>query len=1119
MTKFNLITGNRAENLVLAMVMDLKRPLVSPLDPEIVVVHSKGMERWISLEIAKKHGICANLRFPFPNTFMHEILQKILPDRADEFAFGAEVMAWRIMERIRERLPDLIEQEIFAPVRVYLDHAHSDLKPYQLARQIGVTFEQYLLFRPDWIFRWEAGKEPENWQAALWREIVPGYETIHRAALGRAILERLRDRSLADQIGEILPPRVSIFGIPTLPPFHLQVLDAIAAYTEVNLYMLNPCREFWGDIKSRQEMRRIEQKSGLAVVGNDLGEDLYLEEGNPILAALGKQGRDFFNLIQELISGYNDISDDPDLKDAFFLDPGEETLLGAIQHDLLYLVDRTRGRAGNGDSDAGGKSIISLDDDSIRIHACHSPMREAEILHDQLLEIFKKNPDLSPNDVLVMTPEIEKYAPYIQAVFDRREDDPLKIPFTIADQSYRTESRIIDVFLQILDLRGSRFGAAQVLSILETPSVYGKFGLTESDLDLIREWIAKTRIRWGIDRENRKKLDLPDLPENTWQAGLDRLLLGYAMIGNESRMFEDILPFDDMEGEAAQVLGRFIGFTEKLFDRVGALEGKKSLSGWAELLREMIGDFFESTEENEIELGKISAQLLRMKETAEQAGYEGETDIHAVKAHLGGVFTREGFGFGFISGAVTFCAMLPMRSIPFKVICMIGMNSDSFPRRDVRPAFDLMAKAPRIGDRSLRNEDRYLFLESLLSARERLYISHVGYDIKDNSEIPPSVLVSELTDYIEKGFAAPEKKIMDHVRTAHRLQPFSPEYFRGDEEERFSFSRTHCEAAKGLQGKQKPLPPLFPKPLEPPEKEWRTVKITDLRRFLRNPAQFLLERRLNLRLEETLAALPEKEPFSLDNLERYLIGNDLVEKGLSEPDVDIGEYYRIKKACGELPLGEVGNCVFKELRRGTEGFIGKMGICLAGKPLEPLDVDLRIGDFRVLGRIDGIYPEQLIRYRYAGIKAKDRLRIWIDHLVLNIAGPKEYPKRSMLAGRNGKEWTACAYGAAGDAEALLEKILSVYWQGLQSPVPFFPETAYAYANELRKKNGDAAAALSAARTKWNGVPSRKIPGDTDDAFFGLCFGHLEDPLDDLFAAHAVAIFDPILQLEEEVKQP
>jgi len=990
-----------------------------------------------------------------------------------------------------EILPSCVTRPGFESLRIYLGDTLANLKRFQVSERIADTFDQYLLFRPEMIFRWESGKE-DHWQAVLWREMVKGSEVKHRAALGRAFLEAIEEPS-TEMKG--LPERVLVFGISALPRFHMRLLAGISRIREVNLFLMNPCREYWGDILSDREMKRTAARQGT----QDLSvEELHLEKGNSLLASMGTLGRDFFDLVNEF-----ECEEFPSFKD-----PGADNLLCCLQSDILNLREGQQG--------LDGKKTVAAHDTSVQIHSCHSPMREIEVLRDQLLDMFERDPGLLPKDILVMTPDIETYAPYIQAVFDSPRDDPGRIPFSISDRSIRKESEIIDTFLAILDLHGSRFGASAVFSILESPALQRKFGFLEMDLDLVRRWVRETRIRWGIDGQSRAQLDLPELGENTWQAGLDRLMLGYAMPGQDESMFGGVLPYDHIEGSEASVLGRLLEFTELLFTHVTSLGQARSLDGWSRTLTGLLEGFFVPDEDTEREMQMIRCALNDLGNMSAYCGsvLDEEIDVNVIRWYLRHYLESEGFGFGFITGGVTFCAMLPMRSIPCKIICLVGMNGDAYPRQAKPLGFDLMARHPQPGDRSRRNDDRYLFLEAMLSARENLYISYVGQSIQENSLIPPSVLVSELMDYIEHGFTIQGEKILENIFTRHRLQAFSPAYFK-ENERLFSYSEENLQAAQCiLKAREVPVP-FISSGLTDPEEEWKMVDFADFCAFFGNPARFVLKRRLGIHLEERASILEEREAFDIKGLERYLLEENLVERRLAGGNLK--DFLPFIRASGRLPHGTPGDCMYEDLTRGVERFVERTGPYIREISLEPLEVDLGISGFRLAGRIDAIYPERLLHYRYAGVKPRDRLRIWIHHLALNSLMADGYPRTSVLAGLRPKggetEWAAWEYSPVENSEEILGRLLEQYWAGLVRPLHFFPDSSWTYAHMILEKNKPGENALSSARKTWTGSEYNR--GECEDPSYQRCFRNT-DPLDSEFRRIAEEVFSPLIEQQREI---
>lgn len=1086
MTGIKLFTGNRMEVLVGALAEVLRADPVPPLESEIIVVQSKGMERWLSMELARYHGIAANYAFPFPNAFVGHLFRQVLADAPERSPFDPDIMTWRIMQR----LPDLISRPEFERLRNYLGKDGELLKQFQLSERVADLFDQYLLFRPEMIGRWEKG-QGTHWQAVLWRELVRGHEGEDRTGLGEKFISEL---SALETAPESFPERVSVFGISALPRFHVRILSALSPFTDINLFLMNPCREYWGDILAGWEMKR---RMAGGKPGRSSENDLHLERGNSLLASMGTLGRDFFDLIQELESR----------EFPLFIDSGEESLLSCLQSDILNLRER-------GPEE---KTPLSSEDQSLQIHSCHSPMREMEVLQDRLLDLFERHGDLTPGDILVMCPDIENYAAYIQAVFDIPREDPRWIPFTIADRSIRHESGIIQTFMSILDLQGGRFGASHVLAVLESAAVQRRFGIDEQDLEMIRQWVGETGIRWGIDEKTRQAFGISAFRENTWVAGLERLLLGYALPGGDERMFGHILPYDQVEGTQGRILGAFLDFTGRLFEHVTALEIHRTPGDWAKIFFGLIDTFFATEEHSEREIQVLRDVINTLEEGAGFGSFEyRETvDLALIKWHLGRSFERQGFGFGFLSGGLTFCAMLPMRSIPFEIICLVGMNGDAYPRQSRPLGFDLMAKRPRPGDRSRRDDDRYLFLEALLSARKSLYISYVGQDIQDNTLIPPSVLVSEILDYVEQGFGTDKKSVSDAIVTRHRLQAFNPEYF-SDSRTHFSYSRENCDAARCLLSPPERPMPFISDGLSEPEESWRTVGLEDLAGFFANPARYLLTRRLGLHLEERTSVLEEKEAFDLHGLERYILENSLVEKKLSGRD--LLDSLAPVRASGRLPPGSVGEVVYERMVRGIEAFAGKLGPLRTGQVLDAMELDLSVSGFRITGRIEPIFRERLLQYRYARLKPKDFIRLWIYHLTLNTQGREGYPEISTLAGldpedRKDAAWAAWEFDALEDSEEILSSLLEIYREGLMRPLHFFPDTAWTLAVQVVEKKKKPREAFGKVMKTWEG--GDYIRGEGEDPYYRLCF---KDgiPLNEDFERLTLKILSPLLERRKKM---
>ena len=1089
---FNLITSNYLENLADRLAEVVAAPLPSPLEREIILVQSKGMERWISMRLAEKLGVWANAWFPFPNAFVHEMFRRLLPEYQStaENPYEQGRLAWYIMRH----LPGLCDRPDFADIRRYLDKDASAIRRYQLSCHCARLFDQYLAYRPEMIVEWESNAGVTDgdarWQAALWNAVQSDIGVDHAARLHHAFLAHL-ERGMVDR--SLLPARISVFGIPSLPDFHLSILAALGRYTEVNLFLFTPSRELWDYIASSREKNRLLIGRYDAAMPE---EELHLESGNSLLASLGGLGRDF---CARLHAGIAD-------EQGCYADPPATTMLGRIQADILDLIDR-------GATAEDPRVAIDASDTSLRIHSCHTPLREIEVLHDNLLAMFERMPDLMPRDILVMSPDIETYAPFIQAVFDNPGSEATRIPYAVADRSMRVKNACAAAFSNILHLPDGRLESSTVTGLLDSPAVAQRLGLDAQDIEAARRWIHESGIRWGADAEHRRSLDLPAFGENSWRSGLDRLLMGYAMPGNNKALFGDILPYDELEGSDGRILGALVDFADRIFAFRQQSEQEQTLAGWSRTLLQLL-DGCLSAEGEEQEFGAIRSAIMDLEKIQRTTGFVDRASFQIVRTHLDEALNRVWAGdHGFLSGGVTFCAMVPMRSIPFKVICLLGMNDDAFPRSERVRGFDLMARAPRPGDRSMRADDRYLFLEALLCARAAFHISYVGQSVRDNAEKPPSVAVSELIDYCEQAFMPSgdaDTAVAAHIVIKHRLQAFHPAYFSHGNDRGatlFSYSADDCAAAQQA-GKDIAPPLLFDAPLARPPQEFKTVDIGLLADFISAPQRFLLRRRLGIVIDDRPCNTEDTEPFALEGLDRYELGQELLDRRLRGADAKA--LHDVARGKGILPCAGAGESQFAALLGDVDGFIRRLQTHDLLQQQEGTAIDLQIDDFHIQGRIPDFGVHGIRMYRFASIKPKDRLQAWIMHCAFSASDVPKTVGETLLAGKD----AVLHYAPIGNAREVLSGLLQLYWQGLCAPLKFFPRSSHAYAEIMMRKN-DPKQAMKAAYTQWLSSDFRKQPGEEDDPDIRCCFRGII-PLDDDFAHNTMTVFNPLLATEQEI---
>lgn len=1067
------IASNRLERLADLLAARVAEGLDDPLAGEVIVVQSRGMATWLEQRIADRNGVSFGCRFPFPRHLFFEALKAVDPAAVPDDAFSPERLVWRIHAELM-RIADGPRDSDRDAIRGYLENDPVGLRGFQLARRLARLFDDYITYRPDMLLEWESGGEnlPDadaRWQAALWQRLVGKGPARHLGRLGNDLFRRLKE---SDESLPELPARLSVFGVSSLAPFYLQLFDALAHRCEVTFYRLEPCADYWGDIRTLRESVRAE---GLAAGEN--GE----ERGHRLLGAWGRQGREFQKQVLEFDWDPGD--------DEQFREPTDKTLLAQLQRGILHI--------GQDESDLR----FEKPDDSVQVRVCHGPIRELQVLRDHLLRWFSES-DLTPRDVLVLTPSIEQYAPLIPAVFGAEP----RIPYSVADRSRRSGSPLAGAFLRLLALGGSRLAATEVFALFDIPAIRRRFGFESADIDTIREWLREAPVWWGLDESARVDLGFGAEAVGTWRRGMDRLLLGYAMEPRTARLFAGIPPMAGISGERAALAGRLAEFLATLEEHLSAWRTPRSPAGWSAELNRTFDAFFAPDREEIDEVAVIREALAfpEATQTGEAAsGVRLEVIAEALRVILE---TSESRG-GFLSGGVTFCALQPMRSVPALVICVLGLDDDAFPRRPVVAEFDLMARYPRAGDASRGEDDRYLFLETLLSARDRLYLSYSGLSVRDNAESPPSVVVSDLLDSITDTHGdETATAIVEH----HRLHPWSMDYFRGGPLQ--TFSRSAADAAGLLAGPREQPGPFCARPLPAPaaESELVSVDLADLKAFLRNPAAFFCERRLGLRLGKPREDLPDRELFLLESLARYDLRAGLLDHFLEDGRHD-NMPVDLWAGTGCLPLGPAGRLALEKEAAVMTALGTSVRAARGTAPAQTEEIALNVGRFEIRGAIGELYPSAPVRARPGKVRPYDRLTMWADLLVLqtlrNSQGTAESPVVGKFIGMDEKDQPrAETYRAPANAPAVLLDLLNLFKEGRNRPVPLIPKAGYAFAKTFR---ADPVRARADASKEWHGGEYNN--GESEDPYFAQCFARYGgDPFDDEFESVSLRVFEPLM---------
>ena len=1052
---FLIHASHRLETLAARLADEMRQRPGDPLLAERIVVPHPALGHWLRLQLAIQLGIAAHLRIELPAEFAWAAMREAVPTLSAVPVFEPVYLRWRIFERLGRWDSD---DEIAS----YLADGDAR-KRFELADRLAIAYDRCLVFRPDSIRAWQQGESPQ-WHARLWAELVAD----------EVAGQQLRNRHWIDAIDgyrgalvvQAARPRVSFFAVATMSPSFLSMLRLATAVVDVHLFLLSPRRDFWSNVPARQ-------------AGG------YYAERNELLEAWGRPARDMQALLgPEHAQPAAVVADQPEAQDR----PPADTCLGTVQAEMF---------------DAAATSVPLGPDDSIQVHVCHSPAREVEVLHDRLLGVFDSHPDIQPADVLVLTPDLDTYAPIIAAVFGAAD----RIRFQIGRRRFN-EGAALTAFLDLLELPGSRYTANAVLAPLRAASVRARFGIGESDLEGIRDAVRRAGIRWGRDAAHRTELGVPASPNHNWHHGLRRLLLGYAIDADADAdvLIDDITPcaldrWGFRSGAADyERLGRFLRYCELMFALNDWSQDAHRPSEWATRLRgEVLDGFFAADRNWTPEVGRELSAVARLIDDfaaeCDRAGTNTPVPFDVLRDVLSEHAAATTRGVARLADGVTVAGLTVGQALPAKVVCAVGMNDGAFPRRPAPMPFEFLARlfgedARQLGDRDVRDDDRFAFLEAVLAARRCLLLTYTGRDLQEDKPIPPSVVVSELTEYLDRRFPdAAGNGGPERWQTRHPLQPFSPRYFQSDEPALFSYSAPMAAAATAL-GAAGGVPDRFAGELTagPAAREIEELELEELIRFAVSPSKHFVRHRLGLHLDVRDDELDDDEPFHLDALQAWQLKSDLVDWG--KP----GEVRaaRLAAAGGLLPPGNMADIQHRESAGEVAGL--QEALLPYQDHTATAEVDVVIGGTRIVGVVKRFQGEksELVWWRIGAVRGKDRIEMWLRLLALTVA--RDYPLTAYLFGSKRGETSTLTGPSPERARELLGDWVAVWREGQRKPLPFFAQTSW----EWTAKQSTSAVASAWTGTTWS---------EGNDAVHQMIFGN--DPVDDSFQDLASRLLGPL----------
>jgi exodeoxyribonuclease V gamma subunit len=1137
----------------------LAHPAGDPFEREFVVVPARGVERWLTQRLSHRlgtgrsgpgefggDGVCAGIRFLSPSSLI-----ALLLDRERDDPWAPDRLVWPLLRAIDASL----DEPWAATLARHLGHhdtgEDAELRHgrrYSLARRLATLFASYAVQRPALVAAWSgpdregpdregpdgdgpdregpdrAGPDTDGlgsplaadltWQPELWRRLVA---EVAAPAPDQRLAETL-DRLRAGDPRLDLPARLSLFGHTRIPASEAQLLAAVAERRDVHLWLPQASLTAWdavAPLAAHGVVRRADDASVEAIE-------------HPLLASLGRDARELQRIVGPLVD-----VDDPIGPAA----PGRASVLGWLQADL-----RANTRP---DASTRLARIVQPADRSLQVHACHGPSRQIDVLREVLVGLLEDDPTLEPRDIVVMCPDIETFAPLIQAGFglgDVVADEAggghpaHQLRVSLADRSLASTNPLLAVATALVELAGGRVTATEVLDLLAAEPVRRRFALDDRDLERVTGWVRAAGVRWGLDAAHRAPFAMQHFGHNTWRAGLDRILVGVAMSADEFGHLGAALPLDDVASSDIELVGRLGEFLDRLEHCVTRLDAASRLDSWLDALVDAVRSLADVPPQDAWQVSQFEREFARAAAAAQPSsgnvsGGPGRAEtalrLPDVRAVLRALVVARPTRANFRTGTLSVCTLVPMRSVPHRVVCLVGLDDGLFPRVSTIDGDDVLARAPVTGERDPRSEDRQLLLDAVMAAGDTLVVCYTGADEHTGAPRPPAVPLDELIDAAARTAGTDPARTRQQILTRHPLQPYDARNLRVGglivAPEPFSFDRTAEAGARAGAGPRHPPPAFLPGPLPAAVDDQPgagDLNLADLKDFFTHPARHFLRNRLQvgvpLEHDEVLTAIP----IELDALQKWGVGDRLLREVLAGHDpvgLMTAEHLR-----GTLPPGQLGEADFHKITTQVQGLMTQTAPLRAGTA-RVLDVAVALGDGRMLtGTVGGVFGTRIVSVGYSSLRARQRLLSWLDLLVLTVARPDE-------------AWTAHAVGnaRAGPTRALagplderardwLTDLVALYDAGQCAPLAAPLKTACGWAEgHVQEQMGSDRTAVDVACAAWVTDPNSAlgIPGEDADAWHRRAFGDsasLDVLLEAGLAEVAWRIWGPLLSGAEKV---
>ncbi len=1071
--------GNQVEWLAKVLAEQLRLQPPGPFQTIDVVVNTWPTSRWLSEQLAVVNGISAEVRFPFPGSLLRRLTRIILgiePDADDPWK--ASHLVWHVLEL----LPSFLEKEEAAPLRDWLRSRASETDQlnhdeWTLVYNIAKTFDDYALYRPELINEWlyaddlhvDPYKKLPNslrWQPSLIRLLG---KRIITEPFGIQIRKAIYKLHSGGGFVDHLPSDIRFFAISSLARVQIELIQALSGVMNVQMFVLTPCSDLWQRCRSRRE------KLGISWIKPLDGE--WFVEAPRLEAILGRMGAEF----QQLVEGTGEVQLGESRVGNLFIAPANIALEAGKKPSLLEQLQQQLVQP-----EMSSSLYRDSQDASLQFFSCPGQLREVQLVRDQIIQWFAADPSLEPRDVLIMTPQVERFAPLIASVFNDISSTGVDIPWRITDRSQIETPGLVQGMLCLLQLAGERLTASSLQSLLANPAIQKQQGLNQEEVNRLTRALQVTGFRWGLDGGER---DGDEAHSLRWC--LDRWLLGLVFLPAPSFAPGGLAPFS--EGLEPTELIKWWELLSKLSNQLTELRLPRTSCAWVELLLSFVSELFGEDDECWTwERQCFTSALHEWLERAEDCSLLVDSEV--VLDVLAESLSAESGRFGHRSGALTISALEPMRAIPHRVIVLMGLDADIFPRHSRRPAFHLLEQERNLGDPSISDQDRYVLLEALLSARQHLLLTWNGRDSRTGEMVSPSNPVQQWLVQLKKEL---EGDSYQELVVQHSPNPLSRANFISFENRPpISCDRRYLEARLMLDRTSFITQRAFAMPLrweKPNLKTSTEISFEVLQRWLIAPQRLWLEQ-LQLRPKEWIDPIEDLDAFSLLEWQRQTLLAEYLDDFL-----DKVERYELKIGKSNFPLLDWENRFIGQgrLPYGASGKLEQERLFLRMKNLESVvssmgDCTIKILDLGdIKKRVICSENNDIIIAEPGRLSFKLIMEVWLLHLLTCVKGHKFastniVTKNSTTNKQDQYQLSMrLAFIEEEESKRILTKIKTLASIGLKECWPVPPESGWEYSISENKTKGSG---FSSFAKRWQGGFSYKGESEKDE--MRLCFGNI-----------------------------